>query len=80
MKEEEKGSWYKWEQRLQAQLTRLCNNHSDHIVLLILYNWDVDWWLEFVADMPSSWKQPTIHVFTCVLTPVMQSLNHSNMP
>lgn len=71
------SSYYKWNSRRNAQLTRLFNNQSDHIILLVPSDQNLDWWLDAVTAMPSNWKKPIIHIFRPV-NPHLHSVCSSN--
>ena len=65
---EELQTYYKWNERKKAQLTRLYNNESDHIILILSREESLEHWLEDIRNAPSSWKKPRIHVFAAVST------------
>lgn len=63
---EELQTYYKWHERKKAQLTRLYNNESDHIILIVNREENLEHWLEDIRSAPSNWKKPRIHVFSAV--------------
>jgi hypothetical protein len=61
-------TYYKWNERKKAQLTRLYNNECDHLILILSREDSLDHWLEDIQNAPSNWKKPRIHLFYAVPT------------